>query len=116
MKIIIICLYSILTIFIFSCNRKYKKMEVLPFDTIKVVMWDLLNAEEFNNILIIKDSTLKKTKNNLKLYQQVFFMHHLSKEQFYYSYQFYEQHPDQFKTLMDSVSTYGPRQRVTSNK
>ena len=91
-------------------------MEVLPFDTIKVVMWDLLNAEEFNNILIIKDSTLKKTKNNLKLYQQVFFMHHLSKEQFYYSYQFYEQHPDQFKTLMDSVSTYGPRQRVTSNK
>ena len=91
-------------------------MEVLPFDTIKVVMWDLLNAEEFNNILIIKDSTLKKTKNNLKLYQQVFFMHHLSKEQFYYSYQFYEQHPDQFKTLMDSVSSYGPRQRVTNNK
>ena len=91
-------------------------MEVLPFDTIKVVMWDLLNAEEFNNILIIKDSTLKKTKNNLKLYQQVFFMHQLSKEQFYYSYQFYEQHPDQFKILMDSVSSYGPRQRVANNK
>jgi len=116
MKIALICIYSALTIFIFSCNRKNKKIEVLPFDTIKVVMWDILNAEEFNNILIIKDSTLKKTKSNLKLYQQVFFIHHLSKEQFYYSYQFYEQHPDQFKVLMDSVSTYGSRQRETSNK
>ena len=111
MKMFICCVFVVLASFIFSCNGKNKKMEVLPLDTIKVVMWDLLNAEELNNLLILKDSALLKTKNNLLLYQQVFYLHHISKEQFYYSYQFYEKHPDRFKILMDSVSSYGPRQR-----
>lgn len=111
MRTFIFCLFSVVTIFIFSCKTKNKKMEVLPFDTMKVVIWDLLNANEWNNTLIIKDSSLIKSKNNLKLFQQVFYIHHTSKEQFYYSYQFYEQHPDKLKALMDTISTYGPRQR-----
>jgi hypothetical protein len=89
-------------------------MDVLPFDSLKVIVWDLLNAEEFNNVLITKDSTLRNSKNNLKLYQQVFYIHHISKEQFYNSYEFYQEHPDRFKLLMDSVATYAPRQRFKS--
>ena len=114
MKFFINCLLVSFAILVFSCAGKSKKMDLLPFDTLKVVVWDMLNAEEFNNVLITKDSTLKNSRNNLKLYQQVFFIHHVSKEQFYYSYEFYEQHPDRFKLLMDSVSAYAPRQRFKS--
>lgn len=111
MKIFISCFIFWLLFLNFSCKEKNKKIEVLTFDTMKVVVLDLLIADEWNNILITKDSTLKKTNNNLKLYQQVFFIHHISKNQFYYSYQFYEQHPDKFKALMDSVYAFGSRQK-----
>ena len=115
MKIFMFCICSLFLISILSCKGKNKKMEVLPFDTVKVVMWELLSADQLNEMFVIKDSALKKTKNNLKLYQQVFFIHHITKEQFYFSYQYYEQHPDKFKILMDSVSAYGPRQRFKMN-
>ncbi len=87
-------------------------MEVLPFDTMKVVMWDLLNADEWNNAMIEKDTALRKTKNNLKLYQKTFAMHQISKEQFYYSYKFYEEHPDQMKVLLDTLSAFGQKQKI----
>jgi hypothetical protein len=95
----------------YSCKGKNAKMEILPLDTMKVVMWDLMNAEEWNNVIITKDTTLRKSKNNLKLYQQVFFIHHLSKEQFYNSYRYYEQRPDKMKVLVDTLSSFAEKQK-----
>jgi len=86
-------------------------MEILPFDTMKVVIWDLLNAEEWNKSLSERDTSLLKTKNNLILYQKTMLMHHLNKEQFLYSYKFYEEHPDKMKLLIDSLSVYGQLQK-----
>jgi hypothetical protein len=98
----------------YSCKGKSTKTQVLPLDTMKVVIWDLMNAEEWNNLAIVKDTALRKSKNNLKLYQQVFFIHHLSKEQFYYSYQYYEQQPDKMKILVDTLSAFAERQKDKS--
>jgi len=101
---------------ILSCKGKYSPTKVLPFDTMKVVILDLMNAEQWNNSIIAKDTTLRKKNNNLKLYQQVFFIHHISKEQFYNSYQYYEEHPDRMKTLLDSLTTFVERQKSKLNK
>ena len=87
------------------------RKEVLPLDTMKVVIWDLLNADEWNNIQIGKDTSIRKTKNNLRLYQKALLIHHISKDQFYYSYSYYEDHPDQMKTLMDTLSAFGQKQK-----
>jgi len=86
-------------------------MELLPFDTMKVVIWDLLNAEEWNKTLLEKDTALLKMKNNLKLYQQALLMHQITKEQFFYSYKFYEEHPDKMKALLDSLAIFGQKQK-----
>src|ERR1035437_2934423 len=110
MKIgIINFLLVLMTIGMLSCKGKYSPTKTLPFDTMKVVILDLMNAEQWNNFIIIKDTTLRKKNNNLKLYQQVFFIHHISKEQFYNSYQYYEEHPDRMKTLLDSLATFDER-------
>lgn len=112
MKIgIINFLLILITIGMLSCKGKYSPTKTLPFDTMKVVILDLMNAEQWNNFITMKDSTLRKKNNNLKLYQQVFFIHHISKEQFYNNYQYYEEHPDRMKTLLDSLSTFEERQK-----
>lgn len=109
-------LLLLMTIAIFSCRGKNANLKALPFDTMKVVILDLMNAEQWNNFIIVKDTLLRNSKNNLKLYQQVFLVHHINKEQFYNSYQYYEEHPDKMKTLLDSLSTYSERQKIKIKK
>jgi hypothetical protein len=117
MKIgIINFLLVLMTIGMLSCKGKYSPTKVLPFDTMKIVILDLMNAEQWNNFIIVKDTSLRRTNNNLKLYQQVFFIHHISKEQFYNSYQYYEEHPDRMKTLLDSLTTFDERQKSKIKK
>lgn len=113
MKNITVSIILLFLVYIFlSCNRKPEiKMEVLPFDTMKIVIWELLNADEWNNLQLQKDTTLRRAKNNLKLYQKVFAIHHIDKDNFYYSYKFYEEHPDKMKTLMDTLSSFSQKQK-----
>lgn len=64
-----------------------------------------------------KDTSRKnKDTLNLKLlatqaFQQVFDVHHITKDQFYKSYKYYEQHPDKNNILMDSLAAYASRKR-----
>jgi hypothetical protein len=46
------------------------------------------------------------------MFQQVFAIHGITKDEFYKSYRYYEGHPDKNKILMDSVSAYATRQRL----
>ena len=61
-------------------------------------------------------SAFKKDTVSLKLlstqaFQQVFDLYHITKEEFYKSYRYYEEHPDKNNILMDSLSAYATRQR-----
>ena len=61
-------------------------------------------------------AALKKDTMSLKLlstqaFQQVFDLYHITKEEFYKSYRYYEEHPDKNNILMDSLSAYANRQR-----
>src|ERR1035437_2174827 len=113
MKNILVSIFLFFIVYItLSCNGKTEtKMEALPFDTMKIVIWDLLNADEWNNLQLQKDTALRRTKNNLKLYQKVFAIHHIDKDNFYYSYKFYEEHPDRMKILMDTLSAFSQKQK-----
>ena len=47
----------------------------------------------------------------MKLYKEVFTIHHTTKDEFNKSYQFYLSRPDLSKSLFDSLSAYANRQR-----
>jgi hypothetical protein len=69
-----------------------------------------------NNSSIKDTSRQKKDTLNLKVlttqaFQQVFDFYHITKEEFYKSYRYYEEHPDKNSILMDSLSAYAGRQR-----
>ena len=77
----------------------------------KVVMWDMLLADNWYAQTAMKDSTAQKTKKNVLLYQEVFSQHSITKEQFYTSYNYYQTHTKEMTILLDSLEAYGTRAR-----
>lgn len=71
----------------------------------------MFKADELYVRINANDSLDKSQTGNLKLYDQVFKAYGISKNQFYNSYQYYQSHPDLYKTLIDSVDALSKRQR-----
>lgn len=92
-----------------GCQSGGDKKIILPLDTMKVVMWDMLKADEWYIRSTVKDSTLKTKHENIRLYEQVFAIHAITRKQFYTSYKYYESHPQEFKVLIDSIETFSNR-------
>lgn len=83
--------------------------DVIGIDKMKLVMWDMIRAGELVHNNFWKDSVTIKTTQS---FQQVFSIHSISKDEFYKSYKYYEEHPDKNKILMDSITAYANRKRA----
>ena len=101
----------ILTLLVFSgCIDKNKVPDgVLGQQQMRLVMWDLMRADEFVNDFVIKDSTKDRKTESIKLYEKIFALHNTSQEEFRKSLTFYESRPDLLKTVTDSL-------RINQNK
>ena len=99
-----------LSLFI-SCRFTSSKKEILGIDSMKVVMWDMLKADELFIRILVKDTLASKKKENIRLYEEVFLIHHTTKKQFDSSYKFYASHPFQFKILVDSLDAFSNREK-----
>ena len=104
-----------LLIIIFSlvaCRSGKAKDDILGQDTMKMVMWDMLRADEYFARLTIKDTAGLKKNERFRLYQQVFDIHHITKGKFDSSYYYYAAHPVAYKLLIDSLETFAARERA----
>jgi hypothetical protein len=114
MKYFLLMLYFIL---IGCTNNVFTK--TASINQMKVIVWDMFCADELFTEKQIRDTTLyKKINERYKIYDAVFAIHNTSKKEFYRDYQYYLEHPDLLKTLMDSVQAYGllQRNKVNSNQ
>jgi len=110
--IILFCL----TIF-FSCGNKNKiPPGILKPEKMQVVLWDVIKADAFTAEFIKKDSVKDAVQENLKLQQKIFAIHHISKEDFYTSYEYYKMNPDLFKIIMDSMMAKAERDKQKNLK
>jgi len=103
------CFFVVACIMITSCRSH--NHELLGIDTMKVLMFDMLKMDEVYLRIITKDSTAAKRKENIRLYEEVFALHHITKGQFDSSYRFYESHPVNFKLLIDSLDAFANREK-----
>lgn len=101
-----ICLLGI------ACKKTPKDQEILPINTMKLAMWDMMKADEWFTQTTFKDSLFKRKKENIQLYEQVFAIHGTTRKQFYNSYKYYETHPKEFKVLMDSIYAFTEREKA----
>ncbi|TAD83817.1 MAG: DUF4296 domain-containing protein [Bacteroidetes bacterium] len=93
---------------LFACKAENK---VLPVNAMKVVMWDLLQIDEFATLYLAKDTSLNVLDSSKLLYAKVFAFHKLDQKQFFESLTWYRENVEAFKQLTDSVSAYATRQR-----
>lgn len=94
----------ILLIFVFNaCSSRPVPREVLLPEQMQKIVLDLIKADEFINGFVVRDTTVNIKIKRSMLYAQVFTIHHTSREEFYKSYQYYQQHPDKHKIFFDSL-------------
>ena len=110
-------IYSLLfaLVLLVSCNGGTPK-DVLPVNTMKVVMFDMLKADEWYARKLAGDTLMLRMKDDIPLYEQVFAIHKLTKKEFFDSYHYYEAHPVAYKELVDSLETYANKQKLKTLK
>ena len=83
----------------------------------QVVLWDIIQAERFSAMFLLRDSSTKNIQlEKFKLYDQIFSLHKVSQEDFIKSYKYYLSRPDLAKEVFDSISAKADRQREDSYK
>ncbi len=94
-----------------NCTPEGKRIppDVLTVDTMKLVIWHLTLAGDYATSLKEKDSTIKKL--NTTYFSEVLKLHHINKNDFTKSFNFYETNLYFNKILFDSVNVYASRQR-----
>ena len=97
-------LFIILIILNFGCIRDNKiPKDVIPQNQMRKIMWDLMRADAYVTDFVMKDSTRDKKTESAKLYEKIFDIHATSQEAFKKSLVFYQNRPDLFKVISDSL-------------
>ena len=96
---------------VLGCAQEKKQEGEIPLDKMKVVVWQLMKADEYFTRKSFTDSTWKNSHKNVQFYQQIFNFNKVDRVQFYNQIKFLETHPVEFKVLMDSVNELSKREK-----
>src|SRR3954471_5039455 len=104
-------LFLLCVILIAGCSEKDKiPSGVIGKEEMEKVMWDMMLADQYSANYLVKDSAKINVKQEtLKLYEEVFRLHHISRDEFSKSYAFYQSRPDIARVLFDSLMARGTR-------
>ncbi|MFN3666789.1 MAG: DUF4296 domain-containing protein [Sediminibacterium sp.] len=111
MRVTVVLCISFLLFMQMGCNNGPSKA-VIPIDSMKLIMWDMMKADEWFSRKVIKDTNANRNKEDVKLYEMVFKVYGITKERYYSSYRYYEGRPVSFKRLIDSLEAYANRERI----
>jgi hypothetical protein len=103
----------LISFFLIGCANKGKVPSgIIPKDEMSRILWDMVQADQYSEVYLVKDSTHKNVKmETLKLYQEVFQLHRVSLDDFRKSFHFYLDHPDMIRGLLDTALSRGNSQR-----
>jgi len=102
-----------IVMFLSSCKLLETKKPQLDINKMKIIVWQLMQADEYYTKASLLDSTWKLSKKNVQMYQQIFNLNKVDRIEFYNTINYLERHPIEFKQLMDSVSEVSKREKRT---
>lgn len=112
-----ICIFLFLPVILNSCGNKDETPPgILKPEKMQVVLWDVIKADAFTADFIKKDSSKNAVAENLKLQQEIFAIHKISKADFYSSYDYYKSHTALFKKMLDSMIVKAERDKILKMK
>jgi hypothetical protein len=103
-----------LAVFITACsNRTGIPNDIIPPDSMYIIMKDVIIANEYSVQYLSKDSLRRdKLKANQDLFEAIFKLHHTTRAEFKNSLNFYESRPDLNKMIFDSLAAYASRHKA----
>lgn len=108
-KTVFICLAFIFM----GCSPNPLPKGILANNKMENIVYDLMQADEYLNNLLLKGSLADSKKKRSIFYEQIFKLHNTSRKEFYTSYRYYQQHPDIQKTLFDSLYAKAGRRKTS---
>jgi len=101
-----------LCILLISCGKKSAvPAQFIQPSKMQLVFWDYLRADALTSQLQRSSTSPEALAANVKLQKQVFAIHHVTKEEFYTSLDYYKAHPVLMRNLMDSMVNKANRER-----
>jgi hypothetical protein len=108
-------LFAIGLIMIFfapACSHQYKiPADILPKEKMQEVLWDMIQADRYATIFLSKDSSKNIKEETFDLYEQVFSIHKITRQEFVKSMKYYLDRPDISQVMLDSLATQANRKR-----
>jgi hypothetical protein len=106
---------ALLTLMFWSCSGiGFNSVDVIGKDRMANILYDIALAEAFVETYQLKDSALNKDSALQKEIDLVLKYHAVEPSRFSKSYQFYQQHPKDFKILIDTANERAIRNRENS--
>lgn len=98
---------------LFSCRNKQTIQSVLlnP-DKMQAVLWDIIRADAFTTQYIKYKPAKNEFSENALLQKQIFALHKVRKEDFYYSFDYYKVHSSLMRTMLDSMINKAGREKT----
>lgn len=89
-----------------ACSRGPKVPKgVLQPDKMEDVLWDMIQTGEFlSGFVLYRDTNINAVLESQRWYEKVYSFHQISKDDFKRSYNWYRDHPDMMKRILDSLS------------
>ena len=84
---------------------------ILGREDMQNVLWDMIQADQYSTYFAKDSGRINLKLENMRLYDQVFQLHHVSREKFTKSYKYYMANPVLTQALLDSLVAMGNRLR-----
>ena len=108
----VLCFLFLAVALVACSNSSAVPDDIIPGKKMEIILWQLIQSDEYVNKLLAKDSLKKNSTERVKIYQQVFDLNGNTMSEFKKSYQFYMAHPDITKVMFDSIYARAERQRT----
>lgn len=108
-------IFIILCLFILSCQDKEQPKNMVPFDKMKVVLYQLMKADEYYTRSVSADTAMQLEKRNIQFYKQIFELNKVDRNDFYATLTYLQKRPIEFKELMDSAYELSKREKLQLN-
>lgn len=88
-----------------GCTNKTKvPKDILSKDKMGKVMWDLMQVDAYTQNYLRRDTLKSYKKERTILYQQVFDLHKITRQEFNKSFDYYMGRPDFTQTIVDTLT------------
>ena len=103
--------FLIIILILGACSFKKEQPKILSHTEMGRVLWDIMLVEEYSNLRVTRDSIKNIDQERLHLYQKIFQLHKITREDFSASLKYYASRSDVMKKIVDSLSVKNDRQK-----